>query len=224
LQSTVIPTTVYSAPPLSAPSLNEAPGPAPASNFYTPPQQPIISPQYEWDTTRYEAHCFSQVDGLILGNRALPQTYSRPAAVDLHPETYNMSADHNIYQAPKSYPEPPKNICYQIPPPQANAERPKPFFAWETNQAKPTSVFIEDLKPRSPYLTPLVKNDEEDKCNIEDEADRLVDMAETDDRLEYLLQHFPRLTLSERAELDLHHHTVHTLLQYAGEQEGRERK
>jgi glycogenin glucosyltransferase len=48
-------------------------------------------------------------------------------------------------------------------------ERPKPIFPWEENQAKPTRVFIEDLKPPSPDLTPSVGNDEE--AQIEEETE-----------------------------------------------------
>jgi hypothetical protein len=65
---------------------------------------------------------------------------------------------------------------------------------------------------------------EQHECDIENEADRLVNMAETDDRLEYLLKCSPRLTSAESAELELHHHAVHTILQYAAEQEGNEQR
>jgi hypothetical protein len=132
-----------------------------------------------------------------------------------------MSAIHNIYQAPDLYPIPPKNTWYQVPPPQVTAEQPKPLLAWETNQAKPPPALIKNLKPNSRCLAPLVENDEEDECDIEEEAERLVDMACTDDRLEYLLKRFPRLTMLESAELSLHHQTVHTLLHYSAEQEAR---
>jgi hypothetical protein len=74
-----------------------------------------------------------------------------------------------------------------------------------------------ELADKKPRLAPH-------ECDISNEADRLVDLAETDDRLEYLLKCSPRLTPAESAELELHHHAVHTILQYAAEQEVSEQK
>jgi glycogenin glucosyltransferase len=59
-----------------------------------------------------------------------------------------MSEDHNLFQAPRSYPEPPKNMWYEVPNTPRATERPKPLFPWEQNQAPPTRVFPQE--PISP--------------------------------------------------------------------------
>ena len=95
---------------------------------------------------------------------------SRPEAANFNVETYTMSADRNLYQAPKSYPEPPKNMWYEVPDPQPANERPKPIFPWEENQAPPTRVFAED-KVISPEPTPSTETDLD---TIEDNMDEPV--------------------------------------------------
>ena len=77
-----------------------------------------------------------------------------------------MSSDRNLYQAPKSYPEPPKDMWYEVPKAQPANERPKPIFPWEENQAKPARVFAED-KELSPEPTPSVETDEETQDDTE---------------------------------------------------------
>ena len=69
-----------------------------------------------------------------------------------------MSVDRTLFQPPKSYPEPPKGMCYEIPPTPKLTEKPKPLFPWEENQAKPTRVFADD-KP-SPEIAPSLTTDE----------------------------------------------------------------
>ena len=71
-----------------------------------------------------------------------------------------MSEDNQLFQAPKSYPEPPKNMWYEVPKAPSADERPKPIFPWEENQPKPTRVFAEDIPP-SPEPAPSISTDEE---------------------------------------------------------------
>lgn len=93
--------------------------------------------------------------------REPPPTHARPEAANFPTETYTMSADRNLFQAPKSYPEPPKNMWYEVPEAKPASERPKPIFPWEENQAKPTRVFADDV-PASPEPTPPIETDEEE--------------------------------------------------------------
>lgn len=93
-------------------------------------------------------------------NREAPPSNSRPEAANFPTEQYIMSADRNLYHAPRSYPKPPKDMWYEVPKEQVANERPKPIFPWEENQAKPTRVFADDT-PRSPETTSSIVTDEE---------------------------------------------------------------
>lgn len=59
-----------------------------------------------------------------------------------------MSHDKGLFQAPKEYPEPPKDMWFEVPETKPEVyERPKPIFPWELNKEtrKPTRVFLDDL-------------------------------------------------------------------------------
>ena len=71
-----------------------------------------------------------------------PPTNSKPEAPNFPHDTYQMSADRNLFQAPKP-PEPPKGM-YQIPNTATTGQRPKAIFPWEERAPKPTRVFAED--------------------------------------------------------------------------------
>ena len=92
-----------------------------------------------------------------------PPAHSRPEAANFPTETYEMSADRKLFQAPKN-PEPPKDMYYQIPPTASANERPKPIFPWETTAPKPTRVFADDApRPAAPSeATPSVTTDDDD--------------------------------------------------------------
>ena len=98
---------------------------------------------------------------MLMAGREPPPTHARPEAVNFPTETYTMSADRNLFQAPKSYPQPPKNMWYEVPEAKPANDRPKPIFPWEENQAKPTRVFAEDVPTSPEPTTPLVDMDEE---------------------------------------------------------------
>lgn len=67
-----------------------------------------------------------------------------------------MSKSSEFFHAPKEYPEPPKNMWYEVPPekPQPSA-RPKPIFPWEKKTAaKPTRVFDDEEPEYEPEPAP----------------------------------------------------------------------
>ena len=97
-----------------------------------------------------------------------PPAYSRPEAADFPNETYEMSADRRLFQAPK-YPEPPKDMYYQVPSTPPANERLKPLFPWEITAPKATRVFAEDAPPleASSEATPSVTTDDDEDTQTE---------------------------------------------------------
>ncbi|KAL8736873.1 MAG: hypothetical protein Q9181_002239 [Wetmoreana brouardii] len=67
--------------------------------------------------------------------------------------------DRKLFQAPKSYPEPPKNMYYQVPATPPAAEPLKPIFPWEHSQAKAKRVFPDDPGPSSSESAPSITPD-----------------------------------------------------------------
>ena len=96
----------------------------------------------------------------LTASRQAPPADSRPEAANFPKEIYSMSDDKQLFQAPKSYPEPPKNLWYEVPKAPSADEHPKPIFPWEENQPKPTRVFAEDIPP-SPEPVPSISTDDE---------------------------------------------------------------
>lgn len=78
-----------------------------------------------------------------------PPAHSRPEASDFPSDIYQMSEDPSLFQPPTVYPEPPKNMYYQIPESAPAGERLKPIFPWESYQQKPVRVFADELLPAS---------------------------------------------------------------------------
>lgn len=81
---------------------------------------------------------------MLTGHSQSPPKNSRPEASSFPSQIYNMSEDANLFQAPIDYPEPPKNLNYEVPSASLILERPKPIFPWEKKQVKPTRVFPND--------------------------------------------------------------------------------
>ena len=94
-----------------------------------------------------------------------PPTQSRPEAANFPNKTYEMSADRKLFQAPAKYPEPTKNMYYEVPKERPASDRPPPIFPWELNQSKPSRVFADDItpKPSAPQTetTPSVTTDDD---------------------------------------------------------------
>ena len=84
-----------------------------------------------------------------------------------------MSEDRKLFHAPK-YPEPPKNMYYQVPSTPPANERPISIFPWEKTAAKATRVFADDTPsltapsdPTPPDPTPSITTDEGDDTPTE---------------------------------------------------------
>lgn len=54
-----------------------------------------------------------------------------------------MSSDPTPFKAPERYPDPPKNMYYEVPK-TPTYQKPAPIFPWEKDAPKPTRVFPED--------------------------------------------------------------------------------
>lgn len=70
-----------------------------------------------------------------------------------------MSADLQLFQPPKKYPDPPQSLSYQTPIVSPEPQRPKPIFPWEARQTKAVRIFPEDAPP-SPQPVPSAITDD----------------------------------------------------------------
>ncbi|KAL2871122.1 uncharacterized protein BJX67DRAFT_369959 [Aspergillus lucknowensis] len=77
-------------------------------------------------------------------SREAPPLNSKPEGIALKTKTYTMSEDHQLFQPPESYPEPPKNMYYQVPSTKPQPQKVAQLFPWEANPPKPTRVFADD--------------------------------------------------------------------------------
>jgi glycogenin len=119
-------------------------------------QRRFSAPHVEWDASRYEQRSHIGVTELTRP-REPPPVSSKPEAANFPITQYEMSEDKSLFQAPTKYPEPPKDMYYQVPEtkPQPDA-RPPPIFPWEARQAKPTRVFPKPAPPPEPEPKPAV--------------------------------------------------------------------
>jgi len=76
-------------------------------------------------------------------NRAPPPADSRPEASNFPATHYAMSSDPTPFKAPERYPDPPKDMYYEVPK-TPTYQKPAPIFPWERDAPKPTRVFPED--------------------------------------------------------------------------------
>ncbi|EFE35590.1 glycogenin [Trichophyton benhamiae CBS 112371] len=80
--------------------------------------------------------------------RAPPPVDSKPEAASFPVQIYTMSKDTELFQPPKSYPEAPKDMYYQVPTTAPAVRRQTSAFPWERSAPAPTRVFIgEDAEP-----------------------------------------------------------------------------
>lgn len=75
--------------------------------------------------------------------RAPPPSDSLPEASNFPTTHYDMSSDPTPWKAPDRYPDPPKNMYYEVPK-TPSYQKPAPIFPWEKNASKPSRVFPED--------------------------------------------------------------------------------
>lgn len=76
-------------------------------------------------------------------------------------KVYTMSADLQLFQPPREYPEPPQNVSYQTAIASPKPERLKPIFPWEATQTKAVRVFPEDAPPSPQPVPSATTNDEQ---------------------------------------------------------------
>ncbi|OBT85586.1 hypothetical protein VE02_06689 [Pseudogymnoascus sp. 03VT05] len=116
-------------PPSSAPLPSATP-----PQFAHEPVAPFVAPFAAWDASR-----------------SAPPSGSKPEAANFPATQYSMSSDPTPYKAPERYPDPPKDMYYEVPK-TPTYQKPAPIFPWETKDApRPTRVFAEDedLQPTS---------------------------------------------------------------------------
>ncbi|RFU26568.1 hypothetical protein B7463_g9759, partial [Scytalidium lignicola] len=83
---------------------------------------------------------------------APPPPDSQPEASNFPATHYTMSSDITPFTAPERYPEPPKNMWYEVPTTPSH-QKPALLFPWETNAPKATRVFPEDRISESEPIT-----------------------------------------------------------------------
>ncbi|PMD36544.1 glycosyltransferase family 8 protein [Hyaloscypha variabilis F] len=76
-------------------------------------------------------------------SRAPPPADSMPEASNFPATHYDMSSDPTPFKAPERYPDPPKDMYYEVPK-TPTYQKPAPIFPWEINAARATRVFPED--------------------------------------------------------------------------------
>ncbi|KAK2629029.1 hypothetical protein QTJ16_002132 [Diplocarpon rosae] len=119
---------------------------APVQSNFEPEPQPQV--QYSaWDASR-----------------APPPSNSRPEASNFPATHYSMSSDPTPFRAPDRYPDPPKNMYYEVPK-TPTYQKPAPIFPWERGASKPNRVFPED-QPDAATETPDFNNPALVKGNV----------------------------------------------------------
>ncbi|KAJ9637231.1 glycogenin glucosyltransferase [Coniosporium tulheliwenetii] len=107
----------------------------------TSEQRRFSAPRMEWDATR-----------------SAPPAESKPEAADFNPGgQYEFNESKELFHAPAAYPEPPKDMWYEVPESKPKVEeRPPPIFPWEKERdvPPPSRVFAEDLPSPTPELAP----------------------------------------------------------------------
>ncbi|KAE9379134.1 glycosyltransferase family 8 protein [Stipitochalara longipes BDJ] len=76
-------------------------------------------------------------------SRAPPPADSMPEASNFPATHYDMSSDPTPFKAPERYPDPPKDMYYEVPK-TPTYQKPAPIFPWEINAPRASRVFPED--------------------------------------------------------------------------------
>ncbi|ELR06753.1 glycogenin glucosyltransferase [Pseudogymnoascus destructans] len=121
-------------PAYLSPSLAPLPSVTPPQFAHEPVAPQFVAPFAAWDASR-----------------SAPPSGSKPEAANFPATQYSMSSDPTPYKAPERYPDPPKDMYYEVPK-TPTYQKPAPIFPWETKDApRPTRVFAEDedLQPTS---------------------------------------------------------------------------
>ena len=80
---------------------------------------------------------------MLIVCRVPPPADSQPEASNFPATHYDFASDPEPFKAPERYPDPPKDMYYEVPK-TPTYQKPTPIFPWEKNAAKPTRVFPED--------------------------------------------------------------------------------
>lgn len=108
----------------------------PIDHGHVEPQRKFSAPHMEWDATR-----------------GAPPAESRPEAAQFPTMQYDFNESRSLFQPPTSYPEPPKDMYYEVPEAKPKTEdMPAPIFPWEKehDRPKPSRKFAEDMPPEEP--------------------------------------------------------------------------
>jgi glycogenin glucosyltransferase len=95
-----------------------------------------------WDASRFVSWRKYKLQMLII-SRAPPPADSQPEASNFPATHYEFASDPTPFKAPERYPDPPKDMYYEVPK-TPTYQKPTPIFPWEKDAAKPTRVFPED--------------------------------------------------------------------------------
>ncbi|WPG98501.1 Hypothetical protein R9X50_00129200 [Acrodontium crateriforme] len=104
-------------------------------------QRKFSAPHMEWDATR-----------------AAPPAESKPEAANFPTTLYEFNNDPSPFRPPQSYPEPPKDMWFEVPKEKPSKAKALPaIFPWEEReQEKPSRIFVEDQPaPPSPEMPVL---------------------------------------------------------------------
>ena len=99
---------------------------------------------------------------------APPPISSRPEALNFAIQHYEMSEETKLFTPPK-YPEPPKDMYYQVPPRSPIPTKPKPIFPWEAHAPKATRVFPHE-RSSSPESAPALPEAQIETKPVEDSS------------------------------------------------------
>ncbi|KAG0646951.1 Glycogenin-1 [Hyphodiscus hymeniophilus] len=75
--------------------------------------------------------------------QAAPPADSQPEAHSFPATHYEFASDPTPFKAPERYPDPPKDMYYEVPK-TPTYQKPTPIFPWEKNAPKPSRVFADD--------------------------------------------------------------------------------
>jgi glycogenin glucosyltransferase len=131
-------------PTIEEPMIETTEIPKKLEEAYVPPVQTNVEKREEESRLAYSAWDAS---------RAPPPADSQPEASNFPATHYSMSSDPTPFKAPERYPDPPKDMYYQVPK-TPTYQKPAPIFPWEKDAPKPTRVFAEDNIPvtEAPHL------------------------------------------------------------------------
>ncbi|KAK5125414.1 hypothetical protein LTR85_000523 [Meristemomyces frigidus] len=139
-QSTIAPATTTEAPFTEPTNQAEALHQGLVEPTPTVQQRKFSAPSMEWDATR-----------------AAPPPTSRPEASNFPThQAYEFNTSSSLFKPPTSYPEPPKDMWYDVPKEKPKKEqRPPSIFPWEEREIpKPSRKFIDEEPPAPPPPEP----------------------------------------------------------------------